>query len=181
MILIKNDRPDFKSLFQDFLLTESTFSYGDEYSFYNGISNYFDDDYDYDSLCDYYSKKNKRGKRGKSKKSKSKRKVGSIYDNDDLFKDDYKLIYFYEDMDNPDDNVHIFYDVYEFDNFLNEKGINVKSEKDTLFILNNDVIHSCVDPSSRESGELKLLCENSYGSLRWEYASSDDEIIKQYS
>lgn len=181
MLLIKNKRPNFKELFQTYLANHQT-SY-DDY-FYSGFydNDVFDDDYYYDdySLYNYYNnKKNKRGKRGKSK-GKNK-KISSIYNDQSFIKEDYKLIYFYEDMDNPDDNVHIFYDVYELDEYLQDHGISVKSETDTLFILNNDVIHCCVDPSSKSTGDLKLLCDNSYGSLRWEYASNDDEIMNQFS
>lgn len=171
MLIIKNKRPDFKLLFQEYLeLVDSTsFDSFDNTNLLYDNYDYFDYD-DYPSYSDYYNKWHNKGRKNKGKKNKHK--VASLLN----YEDDFKIIYFYEDVDNPDENVHVFHDIFEFDDFLQSKGISTQSDTDSLMLLNNEVIHCCIDPTSRDNGDLKLLCDTSFGSLRWEYASKNDEV-----
>lgn len=200
MLILKKDRPDFKSLFKDYLEEyERLESYNYNSSFYD------DDDYDYyypnnikfhsnraRYLLDEYqksfslNKSNKRGCRGSGKhsgskciplypKGKSKKRYSDVKNNMFDWRGDDKIIYFYNDIDTPDD-VEIFYNVFDFDKFLDEEGISVNdSEIDNL--LNRSVSHCCINPIERLKGNNTLLTESSYGNLRWECAESNDELV----
>ena len=66
-----------------------------------------------------------------SKRTSSSKNVRYSDNEDNLFSrfDDDKKIYYYSDMNNPDDNVSIFYSVFDFDKFLDEEGIYVYQSK----------------------------------------------------
>ena len=219
MLILKNNRPDFKSLFNAHLnkvrLSYSSYNpyccgyddceYDDGYLFGD-----YDDDFYYDGLMhDYHNcfgasgyHKRKRGNRGGSRKKRSKYVPLSSYDDDiypskygkkskrnsssknarysdkesDLFSslDDDKLIYYYSDMNNPDDNVTIFYSVFDFDKFLEEEGVYV-NESDIQSLLNRSVSHCCINPFV--DGRLELMTDSSFGGLHYQYAENNDDLL----
>lgn len=126
-----------------------------------------------------------RGKRG----SKRNKKKSSIYKNDrfgrfnNLFDDDdindfdclgmdAKTIYFYRDINNPDDYEE-FYNLFEFDNFLRDEGIKI-TDYEVQKLMNRDISHCCCQ---NENGDVWLLSDHSYGSLYYEACESFDESI----
>lgn len=184
MLKLRNKKPDFKKLFNDYLERYTEL----ENEYYNNLFfNYYDDDYDDYYNGDYYfgttkSKKNL-FKYNKSKnKSKSNfvslglnNRYSSKKKNRYNRNDDDKLIYYYSDIDSPSGNTKVFYSVYDFDKFLDEEGIFV-SDDEIDNLLSRDVSHCCIDPKSYESGRLSLITDTSYGNLRWECALSNDEL-----
>lgn len=207
MLIIRNNKPDFKSLFKDFL---------DEYEkiensrypsyFYDGYDNYYDDvwdnwddyypyDLNYQSkrakkmLSDYQeafsiNKSSKRGCRGKRNHSKciplypnGKNKKRYSDNKCNMFdkRGDDKIIYYYEDIDNPDDAT-VFYNVFDFDKFLDEEGISV-NESEITNLLTRSISHCCINPKERLMGHNTLITDSSYGNLRWECAESNDELV----
>lgn len=116
-------------------------------------------------------------KKSKCKSSSSKHVRYS--DNiDNLFSksDDDKMIYYYSDMNNPDDNVSIFYSVFDFDKFLDEEGIYV-NESDIQSLLSRSISHCCINPSVCGS-RLELMTDSSFGGLHYQYADNNDELLE---
>ena len=239
MLILKNSRPDFKSLFKEhlnkFYASYNPYCYGyndygyydDDYSelFHGCTGTLFGDDED-DVYYNGYSKhfgvginhnKRKRGCRGGSRKKSSKNRSKCIplysngnyddYDDDDivyplkynknskcnssssssknvrysdnednLFSsfDDNKKIYYYSDMNNPDDNVSTFYSVFDFDRFLDEEGISV-NESDIQSLLNRSVSHCCINPFVKD--RLELMTDSSFGGLHYQYAENNDDLL----
>lgn len=209
MLIIRNNKPDFKTLFKSFLdeydkLERNRYqSFWDDYDDYgcgawDGWDDYYDRYYPTNVsfqnnrakrlLEDYQEKfsvgkSNKRGSRGKHKSKciplypngKNKKRYsdnkGNMFDK----RGDDKVIYFYDDIDNPEDAT-IFYNVYDFDKFLDEEGISV-NECEVTNLLTRSVSHCCVNPKERLIGHNTLLTDSSYGNLRWECAESNDELV----
>lgn len=228
MIVIKNNRPDFRSLFVSHLDSISKLS-SSQYSWWDEYDDYYGDDYDYwghgslfhgccgdddiNGFSNVYGtglRSNKRGKLGSSSSSKRGKRGGRgkkgrcvpLYDEDwyehgdddvvypkqckevrysddseNLFasNDDGKMIYYYSDMNNPDDNVSIFYSVYDFDKFLDEEGIHVdKCIVDEL--LSRSISHCCINPLIGD--RLSLMCDTSFGGLHYQYAENNDDLLE---
>lgn len=203
MLILRNNKPDFKSLFKDYLSEYERLE--NEYinSYWSRFDNYYDDDdwdnyYPYDNtfpshrakklLNSYHNafgvgKSNKRGCRGKGKSKciplypngKSSKRYSDNKNNMFDKRGDDKIIYFYDDIDNPDDAT-IFYNVYDFDKFLDEEGISV-NECEVQNLLTRSISHCCINPKERLLGNLTLITDMSYGNLRWECASSNDELV----
>ena len=132
---------------------------------------YSHDDYDDDIV--YPLKYNKNSKCTSSSSSKNVR----YSDNEDnLFSrfDDDKKIYYYSDMNNPDDNVSTFYSVFDFDRFLDEEGISV-NESDIQSLLNRSVSHCCINPFVKN--RLELMTDSSFGGLHYQYAENNDDLL----
>jgi hypothetical protein len=76
-------------------------------------------------------------------------------------------IYFYKDYLCPND-VEEFDNLVDFDDFVTQEGIIIPEDV-TLQILQSDVVYCSIDPEAlHDTGELKLVIEDSYGMLRWE-------------
>lgn len=201
MIELKKKRNnDIVLLFQEYLeesskpISHSQCCYGDWYDdeWDNWYGDYYGDCCGYDAFYngssqkkntignisiikkDSEKKKHKRGKRG------SKRSHCVPLYNDVLCDSDEVTIYFYRDINNPDDKA-IFYNLYEFNEFLDSEGIFVNSYE-TRNLLNRSISHCCVDPSLVESkGEPWLISDSSYGGLAWSVCGSNDELLFQES
>lgn len=115
-----------------------------------------------------------------NKKSKyntsSSKNVRYSDDIDNFFSksDDDKMIYYYSDMNNPDDNVSIFYSVFDFDKFLDEEGVYV-NESDIQSLLSRSVSHCCINPCVDD--RLELMTDSSFGGLHYQYAENNDELL----
>ena len=128
---------------------------------------YGDDDY-----LDYYEgryncKKGKKGKRGRKKRGN----LGLIYGygSEDVGYEDvessYKLIKFYDNIEN-EFTAREFHSIKEFNDFCDEKGYYV-STVDHCALIDNKVIHCCLDPVSKSYGEDEIITDTSYGGLYW--------------
>ena len=121
-------------------------------------------------------KSNKRG--GKRLSGKHKGKYSNVNKYDDNYQlslyngDDYlynKIIYFYPDDDNPD-NYERFTNVFAFDKYLEENGIDI-SDYEVQNILGRDVSHCVINAYKRlYQGKLEILSGNSYSDLRYSNA-----------
>lgn len=191
MIILKQDKPNFRQLFKSFLSNYRSVVYEDNYfsnifmgDDYADWYDYEDDDYDYDDIryntIDYHSKSrkhNNRGSRGKHKtkciplypKSK-KNKISS------LLADDFIMVYFYNDINDPDNSCETFYSLAEFDQFLEDNGIIV-SELESSQIMNRPVSHCCINPLTEKSGIKELISASNFGSLQWDCATSDKDFV----
>ena len=129
---------------------------------------YGDDDY-----LDYYEgrykvkngKKGKKGKRGRNYKDLS---LSYGYDEGIGFEDvesSYKLIKFYDNIEN-EFCAREFHSIKEFNDFCDEKGYYV-STVDHCTLIDNQVIHCCLDPVSKSYGEDEIITDTSYGGLYW--------------
>lgn len=86
-----------------------------------------------------------------------------------------KIIYFYRDYNNPDDK-ECFKNLYEFDEFCNNEGIDIPEDvvQDLVF---KDQCHCAINPQKRlEEAKLELLCESNFGTLKWICASYEDNV-----
>lgn len=209
MLILRNNKPDFKSLFKDYLdeyekmermnyhssywndyYDDDWDNYGDFYDSYYSYNNHFQSKRAKRLLEDYQNafslnKNNKRGCRGSGKhkskciplypNGKNKKRYSDIKNNMFDKRGDDKIIYFYDDINNPDD-VTIFYNVFDFDKFLDESGITV-NEFEINNLLTRSVSHCCLNPKERLNGHATLLTDTSYGNLRWSCADSNDELI----
>lgn len=203
MLVLKDNKPNFKPLFLKYMETYERLEreyyanlYNDYYDDWGDYGDYYDDYNPYyqrlraEELLDNYhknfsvGKSNKRGCRGGNKHHKcislyssksSKKRYSDIRNNMFDSRGDDKIIYYYDDIDNPD-SATTFYNVYDFDKFLDEEGISVpQSEIDNL--LSRSVSHCCINPKTRLSGQLVLLTDKTYGELRWECADANEELI----
>ena len=84
-----------------------------------------------------------------------------------LLGNDAKTIFFYRDINNPDDYEE-FYNLYSFDDFLRSNGIKI-SDYEVQKILNRDVTHCC---SVNQDGDAWLVSDCNYGSLYYEASES---------
>ena len=193
MIILKNKKPNFKELFLTYINTCKTPTYYDYYDdWYDDYSDFYNEglySYPYaNSILDfyedrYYNKSNKRKHKSVSKhevkskvKNKGNKKDTDIFKFDNLeLMDSDKMIYFYHNVNNPDKNVDLFYSVYDFDQFLTEHGIEI-SDSEIQKIINREISHCCLDPISLTLGMKEILSDNSYGSLRWACAESNEEL-----
>lgn len=194
MLHIKKKRLDISSSFSSYLkaleeqiLQYSSYPYGD---YYDDYDDYYGDClpfYDVygcgsmiterktsciDSVCHKSTeriKSNKRGHRG----SKRGRCI-PLY-NDTLCDSDEVTIYFYRDINNPDTK-EIFYNLYEFNEFLESEGIFV-SKYETKQLMNRSISHCCIDPAFVGiKSEPWLISDSSLGSLVWQVCGSNDDI-----
>ena len=207
MIELKKCSSDITTLFEEYLEE----LYNTKYDFYGCGSRYFDDWYDdewdnyygdyYDSYGSLFSgyhshhgkkkrnsidetsiikKCHKRGKRGKKKS-----KCVPLYDYDkdavSLYDSDEVTIYFYRDINNPDDK-EIYYSLYEFNEFLDSEGIYV-SDYEVRQLTNRSISHCCIDPSVIGiKSEPWLISDSSYGGLSWSVSGDNDDLMsKEYS
>jgi hypothetical protein len=208
MIELKKCSSDISTLFKEYLddLTKPKYDYygygsrcfNDWYD--DEWDNYYDDYYDdYGNLFGSYhtshsnkkkgniigdtavvKKSHKRGKRGKKKMNKCVPLYD--YDNDakSLYNIDEVTIYFYRDINNPDDKV-IFHSLYEFNEFLDSEGIYV-SDTETRQLMNRSISHCCVDPNIVGiKNEPWLVSDSSYGCLSWSVSDDDDLLSKEHS
>ena len=210
MIELKKCSTDITTLFEEYLeeLSKPKYNYYGGQGHWYG--DYYDDDYYDDYYGDYYDgsgygtlfrgmgcdatnsqkkkntigdtavikKSNKRGKRGKGKKGK----CIPLYDakGQDLYDSDEVTIYFYRDINNPDDK-EIFYNFYEFNEYLDSEGIYV-SKYETKQLLNRSISYCCIDPSFASlKGEPWLISDSSYGGLSWTVCGDADELLSQES
>ena len=119
-----------------------------------------------------FKKGKKRGKRGK------KGKCIPLISSDYLYDTDEVTIYFYRDINNPD-NKEIFYSLYEFNEFLDSEGIYI-SNYETKQLLNRSISHCCIDPSFKSlKGEPWLMSDSSYGGLAWSSCNDSDDLLFQ--
>lgn len=148
-----------------------------------------DDEFDYeeyeDDIFDGYSKSKKKWKQTreqlikstkKNKKDKKRGKRGNkkkkpfVFDEEDIkfdaLSNDDKVIYYYRDVNDPD-QAEIFFNLHDFDNFLTEEGIEVTQEEVNNLMI-NEVTHCCINPDIRQTnGEVQLITDTSYGGLYW--------------
>lgn len=205
IISLKKNKPNIEKSFHDYLENEKTKAKNDmddllknpeyllylakKYGCYDGS---FIDDYEFDDTnCIYTSQKNKKTskkkhnnlpqffehetkRRKRGKKNKKRKKQLTDFCNTE------KRIYFYNCFDNPDD-VEIFNNVYDFDEFLNAEGIEVPKEC-VDEIMNRDIIHCCVNPDTvSTNGMAELIVDNSYGGLYWQCSENDEmEFANQF-
>lgn len=205
MIELKKCSSDISTLFKEYLdeLTKPKYGYyGCGSRCFDGWyddewDNYYDDNYEgYGSLFDGYyqshhnkkkvntigntavvKKSHKRGKRGKKKT-----KCVPLYDYDKdaeyLYDIDNVTIYFYRDINNPDDK-DIYYSLFEFNEFLESEGIYV-SEYEVRKLMNRSISHCCIDPSIIGfKSEPWLVSDSSYGGLSWSVSGDNDELLSQ--
>jgi hypothetical protein len=99
---------------------------------------------------------------------------GEDFDNEDNYEESYKCIKFYDDIEN-ELSVHEFNSLCDFNDFCQENGYHVGAV-DYNNLVNNTVIHCCLDPLSKEYGENDVITDNSYGALYW---SVSDDITKK--
>ena len=198
MIELVKPRIDISSLFISYLeeLSKPKYTYyggyyddwyGDEWddwygdgcgydSFFHGMGGYSNVNQKKNTIGDIVTTKKgkKRGKRGKGKKGKCIPLYN--YENDNLYDSDEVTIYFYRDINNPDDK-EIFYNLYEFNEFLDSEGIYV-SKYETKQLMNNSISHCCVDPSFADlKGEPWLISDSSYGGLSWAVSGDNDDLL----
>lgn len=127
-----------------------------------------------DSFGHSSKKHNKRGKRGGSNK---KKKYKELFDDDSMGMSydsslEDKTIYYYRDFNNPDD-VEIFFNLHDFDQFLEEEGIDVSADEVTN-LMTRDISHCCINPDIKSTGgTVQLITDSSYGGLYWSCASED--------
>ena len=79
-----------------------------------------------------------------------------------------------EDMDDFWKNRHTMYHG-ELDDFCQAKGYRVGTV-DYNNLVNNTVVHCCLDPISKEYGENEVITDNSYGALYW---TVSDDLTKK--
>ena len=111
----------------------------------------------------------RRGRGKGSKKSKKSRARVSDAEIVSSYTDDYKYIYFYTDINNPD-SYELFNSLVKFDDYLTSSGIQI-SDYEVQKILNRDVSH-CF--AQARDGELHLVSDHSYSGLYWESCESVD-------
>jgi hypothetical protein len=123
-----------------------------------------------------HKKHTKFKERGKKNK---KNNIIDWYDDSNNY-DDYgltdKTIYYYRDINQPED-VEIFENLHEFDNFLNEEGIEM-SDDEANKLMTRDISHCCLNPIDRyEKNRLRIMSSSSYGDLRFSNAELEYDII----
>lgn len=116
-------------------------------------------------------KNNKRG--GKRQKNK---KFKEFFDEEDMLYDAHvtdKTIYYYRDFNQPED-VEVFFNLHDFDQFLQEEGIEVSTEEVNA-LMSRDISHCCINPDIRETkGNVELVTDSSYGGLYWQCCPETD-------
>ena len=83
------------------------------------------------------------------------------------------VVYFYKWYENPDD-VECFMNLADFNDFLEREGIHC-SDKVVCEILQNEENHCCIDPSSKWSGDLELMVNDTYYGMKWDASIADTE------
>lgn len=121
------------------------------------------------------NKKNFKNTKKKHKSSKDK----YLFDEDDMYQDSLmneKTIYYYRDVNNPDD-CEIFNNVHEFESFLDEEGIEV-SDIEVSHIMTREISHCCINPYDRFiKNRLRIMTSSSYGDLRWSYSECEYDSL----
>lgn len=107
---------------------------------------------------------------------------GSIFSRDSLeaYRDDEccsdKLIYYYDDILDESSKT-VFYDVFDFDEYCKEQGIDI-SDYDVRQLLSNSVSHCCINPYTKNiDGQQLLMVDASYGGLRWLCCENDNDLF----
>ena len=120
-------------------------------------------------------KANKKAYKEKGKnKSFRKNKHKNIYDFDENTNIydvglEEKTIYYYRDINQPDD-VEIFDNLHDFDNFLSEEGIEI-GDDEVNKLMSRDISHCCLNPIDRfNKNRLRIMSSSSYGDLRFSNA-----------
>lgn len=203
MIELKKDKPNFKQMFDNFLkeskkIEDKKTLYGSKEYLQYLIEKYGDED-EYEFPLDNFGyekskkawkktrkllenfttkKKNKSSKRGKRGSKKNK----NVFDEEDMKYDvamNEKTIYFYRDYNDPD-RCEVFFTLHDFDNFLEEEGINV-SEEEVRNLMSREISHCCVNPDIKAThGNVELITDNSYGGLYWS-CNQDEETYSLYT
>ena len=88
-------------------------------------------------------------------------------------KEEVPVVYFYRWYENPDD-VECFMNLSDFNDFLEKEGIHC-SDQVVCQILQNEENHCCIDPSSKWSGELELMVNDTYYGMKWDASIADTE------
>lgn len=87
-----------------------------------------------------------------------------------------KTIYYYRDVNNPND-CEIFNSLHEFDEFMNEEGIEVSDEEVTK-IMSREISHCALNPNDRiAKNRLRIMSSSSYGDLRFTNAELEYECL----
>lgn len=196
MLEIIGKKPDFRPMFKRYIDAYDKYMH-DYYMRHSSANPYDDYDDDWDNYGDYWdddswvnqyweglmSRYNKRSQKGKhktrstdyvSKENKSKKKgnkhrYSDVPSNKQDLRGSYKCIRFYWDVNNPDDNMEVFENVFEFDKYLEEQGISVSSDNvDKL--LENDDSYCCLSPVTLDGNSNELLVGDTFGDLSWKYA-----------
>lgn len=89
----------------------------------------------------------------------------SDLDDEDNHEECYKSIKFYSDIEN-ELSVREFDSLKSFNDFCADNGYII-STIDYNNLLNESVIHCCLDPISLEYGDKEIITDNSYGALYW--------------
>lgn len=178
---VKSTKIDFPSYFTKILEKENSKSnyWESYYDDINFFQNNWEDEYDYyydnNYWKDYYNNRYHNKKKGGKvsfvndnsyHKHKSNKKPNTKNKKNYHIVDgtqDYKTIYFYSDINNPDDNTTIFYNLFDFESYLQDEGV-VIDETASFILLNNDDIHCCI---KKEGNTLKLVASTTYGNLHW--------------
>ena len=120
-------------------------------------------------------KANKKAYKEKGKnKSFRKNKHKNIYDFDENTNIydvglEEKTVYYYRDINQPDD-VEIFDNLHDFDNFLSEEGIEI-GDDEVNKLMSRDISHCCLNPIDRfNKNRLRIMSSSSYGDLRFSNA-----------
>ena len=95
-------------------------------------------------------------------------------DDEDNYEDGYKCIKFYDDIEN-ELCFREFDSLKSFSDFCQTKGYRVGTV-DYNNLVNNTVVHCCLDPISKEYGENEVITDNSYGALYW---TVSDDLTKK--
>lgn len=193
MLTLNKPRMDFSIVFKNFLKSYTPIIHNPYGCFWDEFdTDWYDDDElsamneGFYSCCNgiSYSKPSKKSKsktrsryRSYGKKS-SKNHLGRYndihsyreYDDDDDMSSDFsclgrdaKTIFFYKDINNPDDYEE-FYNLFSFDDYLRNNGIQI-NDYEVQKILNRDISHCSV---VNKDGEPWLVSDHNYGSLYYE-------------
>lgn len=123
---------------------------------------------------DYVSKGSKTKNKGK------KHRYSDVPSNKNDLRGSYKCIRFYWDVNNPDENMEMFENVFEFDKYLTEQGISVSADNvDKL--LENDDSYCCLSPVTLDGNANELLVGDTFGDLSWKYADLYNDCIPSAS
>lgn len=148
----------------------------DAYDDYSG----FDDEDDWKHLSSAkrtrilnkreYKKVNGTRRGGKKNKGKDKHKNSLLYGyyedyDDEELNSGYKRIVYYSDIENELSAIE-FDNIHDFNDFCDKHGFYVPYT-DYNNIVNNEVVHCCLDPIDKEYGDYTIITDTSYGALYW--------------
>lgn len=153
----------------------------------NEMLEYLAERYGYASLALLYGyaspkQMKKANRKAYKEKTKGRHKHGKkIFDADfkasDMLYDaelNSKIIYYYRDVNNPED-VEMFDSLHDFDEFMNEEGIEISDEEVTK-LMSREISHCALNPLDRiAKNRLRLMSSSSYGDLRFTNAELEYE------